>query len=842
MKRIFKLLALVVLGGIFATSCEGIGEVIGNVTGNGDKTLDLSVTPAKLTIPADGGSATFALTAPQTWSASSDASWLSIDPAAGVSGEQVITVSADKNEGEFRSATVKVESGKVSASVVIEQAPVEGTGPINPGTDDSKWYICGAFTDNWKAESAIEMTPQGNGIHTLQINLPDRCEFKFIQDKSWDVNLGTVERGNEGDNTSPSIIAGETVELTENGYNLYFVPGGDVTITLDVNKKTALIEGGNPQPSEPDVWSVIGTIGGTNWDTDFDMTLENGIWKTTIYYALGDEFKLRLNHEWVKDYGYGPVQRYYDPSIVCTLVEQGPNITLPSAGYWDLSFNITAGWLEVAPSQNMNWEYLKNPDGSTAKVTFYSTQAGTAIEGKIKYYEVNGVRTCVTETDNGLFGVQDSEWHFVWYTDSNILYLPIQPSGFMNSEYGEATLFSPYAYYAVMYGDQNPEIAALTFAEFAQQEADRFPEGYYDGNGGFYFSVEWYMWENVGMGFHMSSYDVVAEADGFVRYDYSLSIGIGSAIQGSRDVTFTAGKDVAEVRYVFLDEQIQDDDKAFAIAQQLMDKSIEYNYLDDFIPVDAKHGYATITYTAQVPGYHTVVAVSFDADGKDHYWYYYWFYLDPDNSGSLTWTSIGKGTYTDDFITSIFNIDNLTYEVEIEQCNEDPARIRMVYPYDSKFEYNEEGDWAADRSYDIEICIPDNAHVYIKPQHAGMNWGYGMFSIASLAGYHINYGTAIEDVDATLFGTCVDGVITFPEKSLLVSMADYQDGGWYYANYNSAFKLVLPGYETAASVSKKPAAISRKSVKHTGKVIKTPDTGNGGRTVKRSRLMERAGL
>ena len=75
-------------------------------------------------------------------------------------------------------------------------------------------------------------------------------------------------------------------------------------------------------------------------------------------------------------------------------------------------------------------------------------------------------------------------------------------------------------------------------------------------------------------------------------------------------------------------------------------------------------------------------------------------------------------------------------------------------------------------------------------------------------------------------------------------MADRNGGGWYYANYNSAFKLVLPGWDATATnpAPKKPAAVSRKSVKHTGKVIKTPDTGNGGRTVRLCPKLEPASL
>ena len=81
--------------------------------------------------------------------------------------------------------------------------------------------------------------------------------------KNWDVNFGAVDRGTTGDFNSPSIASGEVVNLVDGGYNLYFEPGGDVTVTLDSLNATAVITGGNtpPQPQE-DVWSIIGTING----------------------------------------------------------------------------------------------------------------------------------------------------------------------------------------------------------------------------------------------------------------------------------------------------------------------------------------------------------------------------------------------------------------------------------------------------------------------------------------------------------------------------------------------------------------------------------------------------
>ena len=43
------------------------------------------------------------------------------------------------------------------------------------------------------------------------------------------------------------------------------------------------------------------------------------------------------------------------------------------------------------------------------------------------------------------------------------------------------------------------------------------------------------------------------------------------------------------------------------------------------------------------------------------------------------------------------------------------------------------------------------------------------------------------------FGTLKDGIITMPAKSLLISMANYNDGGLYEANKSGLFAIALPG-------------------------------------------------
>jgi hypothetical protein len=52
-------------------------------------------------------------------------------------------------------------------------------------------------------------------------------------------------------------------------------------------------------------WTVIGSIGGTNWDTDLEMTETDGIWKSNEAYEITDgvEFKVRQGKSWDNNYG-----------------------------------------------------------------------------------------------------------------------------------------------------------------------------------------------------------------------------------------------------------------------------------------------------------------------------------------------------------------------------------------------------------------------------------------------------------------------------------------------------------------------------------------------------------
>lgn len=156
------------------------------------------------------------------------------------------------------------------------------------------------------------------------------------------------------------------------------------------------------------------------------------------------------------------------------------------------------------------------------------------------------------------------------------------------------------------------------------------------------------------------------------------------------------------------------------------------------------------------------------------------------------WNSIGKGLWRDDFMTTFYKVDYAEYEVEILENDLKPGYYRVVYPYDAKYPYNEKGDWDESQTYYFEIHAENPNQVWIPVQNTGMAWSYGNVWMGSVAGYNIENGATLADV-AKYLGTLKNGVITFPNGSLLVGMEDYNDFGLYYANKNDMFRVCLPG-------------------------------------------------
>ena len=92
-------------------------------------------------------------------------------------------------------------------------------------------------------------------------------------------------------------------------------------------------------------WTLIGAIGGTNWDTDLAMTQQaDGTWKSNEAYEIADgvEFKVRQGKSWDNNFGMN------DDG---TAASNGPNVTLTklgvAAGTYYIVFNPTTGLISV---------------------------------------------------------------------------------------------------------------------------------------------------------------------------------------------------------------------------------------------------------------------------------------------------------------------------------------------------------------------------------------------------------------------------------------------------------------------------------------------------------------
>jgi|GEM_PF-3597756 len=636
------------------------------------------------------------------------------------------------------------------------------------------WQVCGNFSD-WSEQNAIPMEKVSDGVFQLVYNLPKEAEFKFICNWSWERNLGGVDYEGAGEYRTPALSGDVTVSLVSGGYNLYYPEGGKVRITLYVKDEFATIEslGQVTPPTETEhEWSIIGTIQGHNWDYDLPMIqcYEGGGYYALISYYEGEEFKLRYQDSWDINRGI------YDGNGLGghTGVQDGPNIYLPESGLFEIFFypddddylyirslsNLSdCAWSLIGTTMGLNWE-------QDLRVSAYSTDM---YENPIVYFYID-----YYPGEEFKFRF-DNNWYLNFGMDPAFDVVPME-SG---------------CEYAIAQDGPNMTI-------------DEPVSGRYQ----------------VGLNLYRRVVRVDRMGEiGDEELDCSMTIQIGPAIDWAREIRFQVGEDVGEVRYLFCDEQINDDDTAYNLSQLIATGQTQYYSVDNFVEGDDTSRYAPVTYSSSVSGYHTVVTAVMDRYGNWQGWYYWWFYLDA-VPGRETWTSLGTGLYTEDFISSIFKAESLSWEVEVQQCNEDPSKYRMVYPYDGKYEYNDEGDWDATRSHDIEIVVKDDTHVYMLPQSTGIDWGYGMLSIASYAGYMISYGTALEEVDAADFGTLADGVITFPEKDLIANMADYSFTGWFTCNKNNAFSLVLPGYYQPSGAPMAKASARPRKVQSNLQIIK----------------------
>lgn len=230
-----------------------------------------------------------------------------------------------------------------------------------PGFDEiSNWTVIGAiasFDMSWDKD--IQMTTDGEWHVAEGVVLTKDDQFKFRMDLAWDTNIGAA-----GD-VEPFVVAldeeysgaggGKNLAVPADGtYDLLCNPSTNAfKIVESLGGKSPLVGGDEPEPVGPSAWSLVGTLNGSSWDTDFDLSaFEGNMWIIrNVSVTASDEFKIRADHKWDVNYGgpeanststIDPSNPYdvYKPVIGEAFDAGDKNIQIGVEGKYDIYFDV----------------------------------------------------------------------------------------------------------------------------------------------------------------------------------------------------------------------------------------------------------------------------------------------------------------------------------------------------------------------------------------------------------------------------------------------------------------------------------------------------------------------
>ena len=266
-------------------------------------TPKLDVDKTAVQVAATAGEASFNVTSNQSWVATADADWVSLEPASGQASEKAVAVkvTAEDNETtEARKATVTVKAGELTKTVEVNQAAGAGEEP-GPGPElpQSEWALVGSFGD-WNPASDLYLSVLDEEYFVYYgFELTATTEFKFLKGGAWPGdNNDAKEIGGNG-LVEPNTIqpaGGSNIKVTEAGkYDIYLA--ADLTKFYIMSEGKLPSEATEPAPVE-NQWGMMGMFLDNQWASDVPMTKE-GEWivaKGAQFTEL--TFKIRANSSW----------------------------------------------------------------------------------------------------------------------------------------------------------------------------------------------------------------------------------------------------------------------------------------------------------------------------------------------------------------------------------------------------------------------------------------------------------------------------------------------------------------------------------------------------------------
>ena len=454
------------------------------------------------------------------------------------------------------------------------------------------------------------------------------------------------------------------------------------------------VETYEPGPADPsDTYGVYFPVqeatGSHTYDPDMAREIEFTVSRTNSKGAVTVPFTTNVSDEGVFKFGtinfadgqkettlkvtFDAAKVGTEYSLSVTLDDDNAMISHYNSGAISLDFSVLI----------VTWEYFLNPvTKEKAVFTFTQKHWGETAWAYVRYYEVDGVRHCFTETfdheykgehyqDPGFFGTAnavggDGEISFIWYTKETnskgypFVEVPIF-NYYVNSNYPDYIVqgFDYYYYWTVV----NPQdaLAGMSWLEFAKKYNDDYPCSYYDNNGGFYIYIKTYYMLGLG-GWTQDAWDIIGLADGFTRVDYTLNVDADYSDEGETPVYLEAGVDIVSVDYAVYEGELSNIQKQAKIDAMTAGEEEVMTFSDFELGTNSEGtpmNYGTLLVSAPKTGNYTIVVIGKDEKGEVQ------------ANGSDTFRYIAAEDAED-------------YAVDLNVFTEDtPERYRELHSYDS---------------------------------------------------------------------------------------------------------------------------------------------------------------
>lgn len=471
------------------------------------------------------------------------------------------------------------------------------------------------------------------------------------------------------------------------------------------------------KPGTPDPEGCYGVYfpvqeatGSHTYDPEMDRSITFTVARTNTSGAITVPYTVKTDSEGVfefEDIVFADGQAETEFEVTFDAIEEGKNssfsIQLSDDNAYVSHYNTGAIAIDFSVIV-VKWEDFLDPKtGEPAVFTINSRWDGMfgPITATLKYYEVGGIRTGVfTSLDiDAESGETQGFWHSVpsvtlnirWYTENqnsagyDFVELPKQYFGYDYNggdwlavplaDAADPIFVYDYPWYWVErgynWGADGMGDNWLDEANKTGQMDGSYPVGYYDGNGGFFFNIYFYI-PGLG-GWSPDGYGTVAIASGFTRVDYSLDVESDFPDEGVTPVLFTVGADVAKVDYALYEgslNSVQVQARVEAIAEGKEENVLTVS--EFAFDEDDEIYYAELGVSPETTGEYTLVAVAFNKTTEEI-----------TESTAQTFQSL-----------SFFHVaaaDDADYDVEVSVFTEDtPARYKELHKYDS-FAYGVSG-------------------------------------------------------------------------------------------------------------------------------------------------------